>query len=34
MEILRGELEAAMMLTGVAAITDIDRSVLWDSRAP
>ena len=31
-EILRGELEAAMMLSGVAAVSRIDRSVLWDSR--
>jgi 4-hydroxymandelate oxidase len=32
-EILRAELEAAMMLSGVAAIGAIDRAVLWD-RAP
>ena len=32
-EILRAELEAAMMLCGVAAIADLDRSLLWDSRA-
>ena len=29
-EILRAELEAAMMLSGVAAIGAIDRAVLWD----
>jgi len=32
-EILRAELEAAMMLSGAAAIGAIDRSLLWD-RAP
>ena len=32
-EILRGELEAAMMLSGVRAIKDIDRAVLWDERS-
>ena len=31
-EILRDELEAAMMLSGLPAIKDIDRSVLWDAR--
>ena len=31
-EILRSELEAAMMLTGVADLTRIDRSLLWDHR--
>jgi 4-hydroxymandelate oxidase len=31
-EILRSELEAAMMLSGLPAIKDIDRSVLWDGR--
>jgi 4-hydroxymandelate oxidase len=31
-EILRGELAAAMMLMGVPAIADVDRSVLWDER--
>lgn len=30
-EILRGEFEAAMMLTGVAAVSQIDRAILWDS---
>jgi 4-hydroxymandelate oxidase len=29
-EILRGELEAAMMLSGVSTISSIDRSLLWD----
>jgi 4-hydroxymandelate oxidase len=29
-EILRAELEAAMMLTGAATIAAVDRSVLWD----
>jgi 4-hydroxymandelate oxidase len=33
-EILRGELEASMMLTGVANIGNVDRSVLWDQRVP
>ena len=31
-EILRGELEAAMMLTGAPDISSIDRSLLWDHR--
>jgi isopentenyl diphosphate isomerase/L-lactate dehydrogenase-like FMN-dependent dehydrogenase len=31
-EILRRELEAAMMLSGAAEARRIDRSVLWDSR--
>lgn len=31
-EILRGELEAAMMLTGAPDIGSIDRSLLWDHR--
>jgi 4-hydroxymandelate oxidase len=31
-EILRGELEAAMMLSGLRTIKDIDRAVLWDER--
>jgi 4-hydroxymandelate oxidase len=29
-EILHGELEAAMMLSGVSTISSIDRSLLWD----
>jgi isopentenyl diphosphate isomerase/L-lactate dehydrogenase-like FMN-dependent dehydrogenase len=29
-EILRGELEAAMMLSGVSTVSGIDRSLLWD----
>jgi 4-hydroxymandelate oxidase len=32
-EILRAELEAAMMLSGVATLADIDASVLWDRRS-
>ena len=31
-EILRRELEAAMMLSGLPAIKDIDQDVLWDER--
>jgi 4-hydroxymandelate oxidase len=31
-EILRGELEAAMMLTGAPDISSIDRSLLWDHK--
>jgi 4-hydroxymandelate oxidase len=31
-EILRGELEAAMALTGRTAITQIDRTVLWPDK--
>jgi 4-hydroxymandelate oxidase len=30
-EILRGELEAAMMLSGVSAVRSVDRSLLWDA---
>jgi len=31
-EILRGELEAAMMLAGAPRISAIDQSLLWDHR--
>lgn len=33
-EILRGELEAAMMLSGVGNASRIDRSVLWEHKQP
>ena len=33
-EILRSELEAAMMLSGIATLGQIDRSLLWDHRGP